>query len=114
MNLYTVLNIHLNSKLNFLEHSKNKSVFVLDLFLSSELIFIFSLHAGLVFLVLIFLSCAYVSTESQSDTIAAEKLVGFHKKLQQVNDFEPVRFLPVKYVLVLFNFINFYVCVFIL
>ena len=53
---------------------------------------------GLVVLVLVFLSCAYVTTESQSETIAAEKLVGFHKKLQQVNDFEPVRFLPVKYI----------------
>ena len=50
---------------------------------------------GLVLLVLVFLSCAYFATESQSETIAAEKLVGFHKKLQQV-DFEPVRFLPVR------------------
>ena len=49
---------------------------------------------GLVVLVLIFLSCAYISTEAQSETIAAEKLLGFHKKLQQVNDFEAVRFLP--------------------
>ena len=45
---------------------------------------------------MIFLSSAYYSTESQSESIAAEKLVGFHKKLQQINDFEPVRFLPVK------------------
>ena len=45
-------------------------------------------------LVLVFLSCAYLSTEAQSETEAAEKLVGFHKKLQQVSDYEPVKFLP--------------------
>ena len=54
------------------------------------------MFSGLVLLVFVFLSCAYFATETQSDNmIRAEKLVGFHKKLQQV-DFEPVRFLPVK------------------
>ena len=54
-------------------------------------------------LVLIFLSCAYLSTEAQSETIQAERLVGFHKKLQQINDFEPVKFLPVRLVLISYH-----------
>lgn len=50
-------------------------------------------------LLLVFLSCAYLSKEAQSETLAAEKIVGFHnKRLQQVNDFEPVRFLPARLV----------------
>ena len=60
------------------------------------MMFNFLFHSGLALLVLICLSFAYTSTESQSESIAAEKLVGFHKKLQQVNDFEPVKFLPVR------------------
>ena len=54
-------------------------------------------------LLLVFLSCAYLSKEAQSETIAAEKMVGFHKRLQQVNDFEPVRFLPARLVRVLYD-----------
>ena len=50
-------------------------------------------------LLLVFLSGAYLSKEAQSETIAAEKMVGFHKRLQQVNDFEPVRFLPARLVI---------------
>ena len=49
-------------------------------------------------LLLVFLSCAYLSKEAQSETIAGERMVGFHKRLQQVDDFEPVRFLPARLV----------------
>ena len=62
--------------------------------------------SGLVMLLLVFLSGAYLSKEAQSETIAAEKMVGFHKRLQQVNDFEPVRFLParlVRHIIIIIN-----------
>jgi len=52
---------------------------------------------GLVVLVLIFLTCAYrTSDKQQSESIYAERLVGVHKKLQQVNEnnFEAVKFVP--------------------
>eukprot|EP00092_Neocalanus_flemingeri_P007701 GFUD01008317.1.p1 GENE.GFUD01008317.1~~GFUD01008317.1.p1 ORF type:complete len:703 (+),score=116.08 GFUD01008317.1:215-2323(+) len=52
---------------------------------------------GLVVLVLIFLTCAYRTTDKENtESIYAEGLVGIHKKLQQVNDnnFEAVKFLP--------------------
>lgn len=52
---------------------------------------------GLVVLVLIFLTTVYKSTDKQeSESIYAERLVGVHKKLQQVNEdnFDPVKFIP--------------------
>ena len=54
-------------------------------------------NIGLVVLVLIFLTCAYRTSDKQtSESIYAERLVGVHKKLQQVNDnnFEAVKFIP--------------------
>ena len=54
---------------------------------------------GLVLLLLIYLTTVYRSRDREKmESDYAQKLVRVHKKLQQVNEnnFDPVKFLPVK------------------